>query len=135
MHFFPGTDNRIDGTGLNASGAADAFVFAYHGVCDGLCYFLHIVFKRCWILVGDGGNLAECFNAAGFAAVDALAIVYDRFCVGQATFVSAELALGLRKNGVDTVDDFLHFYYFVVVKDSISSGATRCIKGLNFSML
>jgi hypothetical protein len=101
VHQFCRTDNGIHWTGLDALGAADAFGFSDVGHLGRGGASLGIKLQD-----GHGQQLRQSgygFIAAWRAFVDRFA-VGNAFGVGFATWMTALAALGLRQQGIDTLN-------------------------------
>ena len=92
MHEFGRAHNRIDRTGADAGGAADAdgFVNVRH----------HVLVRRCSVFdraVQQSGQVVQHCFAAGLAQVDVGVFFGKGLRIGQAACIAAFAALGLRQ--------------------------------------
>ena len=104
VHEFGGADDGIDWAGLDAFGAADAFVFDDGGDAQGL---LHAVVgvERYDGATGDLCQLGNALCATRWALVDRGVFKGNGVRIGGAAVVAALGALGLRQGVVDALGE------------------------------
>jgi len=102
MRKFCCTDDRINRAGVNTQRAADALAFINFGNCGWLMLTERRVERAVRLAeqIGQGGN-GRC--SARRALIDFRVPVKQGLGVGQATWVAALAALGLRQQAIDLV--------------------------------
>jgi hypothetical protein len=103
VHFFEPANNRIDWTGGDAEGAADALARVDEGE-QGRTSLATFWIKGQFGLASEGRQGSNAVRATRGAAVDGGSLENNGLRIGPAGLVAAARALGLRQDRINGLD-------------------------------
>ncbi len=126
MHVLAAADDRVDGTGLNAFGAADAIGLGDHGDQRGLLRSASAVVRQGRHAKQTRKRTRACVTA-GWTAIDRRKTGRKRFRIRPASRKSALAALRLWQQAIDPLDHRVVLAHFTGIPGiAPASTSSRC---------
>jgi len=110
MHAFGGAQDGIDRTGLNTQCATDADLLIDDRYCRDILLFPDFLIQRDRVSPQQIGQGLNAGLASRRATIDLCFTCGNGFGIGATTGIAALSALGLRKEGIDLIDDRVGLY-------------------------
>ena len=109
MHLLCGTNNGINGTGLNTESTTDTLLLINNNYLTSWRLLLLFTIEWLWIHTEEISQGINRRHSAGGAVIDIRLTIGNRLGIGATSGVAALSTLGLGKQGIDSFDNRIVF--------------------------